>query len=72
MNNNILTENMKFWLKELYLNEAEEHRVAASNSHMWALGTNVPEAAAQWEGYAEEHREYVRILETMADEIDMD
>jgi hypothetical protein len=29
-----MTENMKLWLKRLYLQAAEEHRGAASNENM--------------------------------------
>lgn len=65
-----LTENMKMWLKELYLNEAEEHRVAASNSHLWALGSETQESAIQWETYAEEHKEFAKILEIMAKQME--
>ena len=66
-----LTETMRIWLKELYLNEAEEHLSAASNSHLFALGSE-NESASQWEYYAEEHREFAAILKEMAKELEED
>jgi hypothetical protein len=63
-----MTETMKFWLRNLYLREAEEHRGAASNWHLAALGSE-GESAVQCEEYAEENREFADILEKMAKEI---
>lgn len=65
-----MTETMKIWLKELYLSEAEEHRVAASNFHLAALGSN-DENAKQLEEYADENRKFAAILEKMAKEINI-
>lgn len=64
----IMTETMKIWLRELYLREAEEHRVAASNFHLAALGSDA-ENAKQLEEYADENRAFTDILEKMAKEI---
>ena len=65
-----LTENMREWLKELYLNEAEEHRTAANNCHVWALGSPTQEGATQWTEYEHEHMEFAKTLEVMAKELD--
>lgn len=72
MDNCVLTENMKTWLKELYKQEAKEHNAAASMCHTWALGSDTQESAVQWEGYADEHREFAHILECLANELDLD
>lgn len=64
-----MTETMKIWLKQLYLDAAEEHRGAASNEHLWALGSD-GESAAQHEYYAEENRAFAEILEDMANKIE--
>ena len=66
----MLTENMKYWLKELYLTEAENHRVAASNEHLWALGADNVEAAMLHEMNAEEHRDFAITLEYLASKVD--
>ena len=57
-----MTENQKRWLEELI----EEHGVAASNEHIWALGSqDDPEAAMMHEENAEEHREFAEMLMTL-------
>jgi hypothetical protein len=58
-----MTENMRIWLKELYLKEAKDHRIAAGNSHLVALGCDDSELAAQFEQYADEHRAFAEMLE---------
>lgn len=63
-----MTETMKIWLRELYLREAEEHRGAASNFHLAALGSDA-ENAGQLEYYAYENRAFADILENMAREL---
>lgn len=63
------TETMKIWLRELYLKEAEDHRVTASNCHLTSLGSE-GESAAQWEYYAEEHRCFADKLEELAKSIE--
>ena len=68
MNDYVLTENMKFWLKELYNDEAEEFYVGASNLHLMALGSE-GESAGQLESYAEEQRAFANILKSRANEI---
>lgn len=64
-----MTENMKIWLKELYLEAAEEHLGAASNEHLWALGAPTGEASILHEMNADEHREFADVLKSMANEI---
>lgn len=66
-----MTENMRIWLKQLYLDEAEEHFVAADNEHMWALGAPDEEQSMLHEMNAEEHREFASILTDMANEIEV-
>ena len=68
-NNHTLTANMKEWLRELYESAASEHRIDASNCHIWAMGSNDEVEAAQFEYDSIEHREFARILEAMANEI---
>ena len=65
-----MTETMKIWLKQLYLDAAEEHRGAANNEHLWALGST-GESAAQHEYYAEENRAFAEILEDMAENLEV-
>ena len=72
MDNCVLTENMKIWLKELYHDAAKEHLATASNCHIWSLGSDTQESEMQWEEYAEEHREFVHILECLANELDLE
>lgn len=65
-----LTENMIEWMKEMYLEAAKDELDTAYNCHIFALGSDTQESAEQWEGYAEERREYAKILENMAKELD--
>jgi hypothetical protein len=64
-----MTENMRIWLKELYEKEAKEHRIAAGNTHLVALGCDDSESVKQFEEYAEEHRQFAKILEEMAEKV---
>lgn len=64
-----MTETMKIWLKKLYLDAAEQHYSAASNEHLWALGSDTNEEAAQHEYYADENRAFAMMLEDMAHNI---
>ena len=57
-----LTENQKMWLTNLLENEAEEALGAASNEHLWALGSDTMESATQHEMHADENREYANLL----------
>jgi hypothetical protein len=65
-----MTETMKIWLKELYLDAAKEHYGAARNEHLWALGSDTNEEAAQHECYADENRAFAMMLEDMANNIE--
>jgi hypothetical protein len=67
----IMTENMKFWLKELYLTEANDHNETAKFEHLCALGSDTDEASMLHEMNAKEHWEFASILEEMANEIDV-
>lgn len=71
MCNQVLTETMKIWLKDIYLSNAKEFRGGASNLHLMALGSDNKEAT-QLEGYADEQREFASILENLAEELDLD
>lgn len=71
MCNQMLTENMKIWLNELYRAAAKEHRGIASNCHIVALWSD-DKNVAQYEGLAEEHRDFAEILEDLANELDLE
>jgi hypothetical protein len=65
----MMTENQREWLKGLYRAAAEDHGIAASNEHLWALGSNDGETAAMHERNAEEHRDFAGMLRGFADKI---
>lgn len=65
-----MTENMKIWLKELYLSEANDHLETARFEHLCALGSPNNEAAMLHEMNADEHREFANILKSMATKIE--
>ena len=65
----MMTENMKIWLKKLYLEAAGDHLITANNEHLFALGSPTGEAAMLHEMNAEEHREFANILNYMANNI---
>lgn len=60
-------ENILEFIRQDLLSLAEEHAVTASNEHLWALGSDDPESAAQHEQYAEEHRELAEMYRKMAE-----
>ena len=64
-----MTENMKEWLKQLYLDAVEDHLVAASNERLWSLGSDTDEQAIMHMENAKEHWEFADILRDMANEI---
>lgn len=64
-----MTENMKEWLKQLYLEAAEDHLVAASNERLWSHGSDTDEAAVLHMRNANEHWEFADMLRDMANEI---
>jgi hypothetical protein len=65
-----MTENMKFWLKELYENEAKDHLETARFEHLCALGAPTDEASMLHEINADEHREFAKKLQDMAKKIE--
>ena len=66
----MMTENMKFWLKELYENEANDHLETARFEHLCALGAPTNEASMLHEMNADEHRAFANILKSMATKIE--
>lgn len=60
-------ENILLQFKQDLINLAEEHAVAASNEHLWALGSDDPESATQHEQQAEEHRDLAEMYRKMAE-----
>lgn len=72
MDNIVLTERMKDWLKELYLEQAKQHISSASDCHIFALGSEIQEEAIQFDEMADEHREFAHILECLAKELDLE
>jgi predicted NAD/FAD-binding protein len=65
-----MTENMKFWLKKLYLNEANDHLETARFEHLCALGSPNDAAAMLHEMNADEHRAFAKELQYMANKIE--
>lgn len=65
-----MSENMKIWLKRLYLEAAEEHRGAAQNEHLWALGSE-GEAAILHAQNSVEHVKFAEILTDMANSLEV-
>lgn len=63
-----MSENMILWLKRLYLKAAEEHRGAAQNEHLWALGSE-GEAAILHAQNSVEHVKFANILTDMANNL---
>ena len=64
-----MTENMKEWLKQLYLDAAEDHLVAASNECLWSLGSDTDEQVIMHMENAKEHCKFADILRNMANKI---
>lgn len=65
-----MTENMKIWLKELYLTEANEHLETARFEHICALGSPNNEASMLHEMNSDEHKEFAKLLKSMATKIE--
>ena len=65
-----MTENMKLWLKALYIEAAEEHRGAAQNERLWALGSNNEEQIRLHEMNAAENIAFSDMLTDMANKIE--
>lgn len=68
----MMTENMRFWLRKLYLNEANDHLETARFEHLCALGAPNDEASMLHELNADEHRAFANMLKSMANEIGED
>ncbi len=66
----MMTENMRFWLKELYLTEADDHLETARFEHLCAFGAPTAEASTLHEMNADEHRAFADILKSMASKIE--
>lgn len=66
-----MTENMKLWLVEMYQREIEEAESAASNEHLWALGSDDGHAW-QHEENASEQEEYIKLLKELIKSIEVD
>lgn len=64
-----MTENMKEWLRNLYLDAAEEHRGAAQNENLWALGADDEEIAIMHYNNAAENLRFAAMLTVMAEQI---
>jgi hypothetical protein len=64
-----MTENMKIWLKRLYTEAAEQHRGAAQNENIWALGSEGEASLLHTENCVE-HVEFAQLLEKMAQDVD--
>ena len=67
-----MTENMKIWLKRLYMEAADDHLITASNERLWSQGSDNDEEATLHMKNAEEHWEFADILKEMAEEIEED
>lgn len=72
MENYSLTKRMEEWLARVYTTAAANHRSVANNCHLWALGSQTNREATYFEQAADEHREFARILEAMAKELEME
>ena len=66
----MMTENMKIWLKELYLSAVKDHLIEASNEHIWAYGAPDDETAMLHEMNSDEHKEFANLLKSMAAKIE--
>ena len=65
----MMTENQREWLKGLYREAAKEHRSAAQNEHLWALGSE-GEASALHAQNSVEHVRFANILTDMANNLE--
>lgn len=64
-----MTENMKTWLKNLYLQAANDHFETGKFEHNCALGSSTSEMSTLHEMNADEHRAFGLILKQMSEEI---
>lgn len=63
-----MKEEIRLRLNRLYDKEINESRIAASNEHLWAIGSEGKDAVMH-EDNAEELREYISILELLKEMI---
>ena len=66
----MMTENQREWLKDLYREAAKEHRSAAQNEHLWALGSE-GEASTLHAQNSVEHARFADILTNMANNLEV-
>lgn len=64
-----MTEMMKFWLRDMYLREADDHIETAKFEHLCALGCDTREIASMHESNADEHRAFAKLLKEMASQV---
>ena len=62
-------ETIAIWLMDLFKNEIDEVECAASNEHIFALGSDNDESATQHEENAELNRQYAEILKDAYNEV---
>jgi hypothetical protein len=65
-----LTATQAEWLKMLLSEAAEDALATAKNNHLWALGSKTQKSAIQFERFAEETREYAKILHEIIEKLD--
>jgi hypothetical protein len=65
-----LTENQAKWFKELIEKAADEALGMARNSHLFALGAKTQEDSVAFEMFADENRDYARILREIASSLE--
>lgn len=66
----MMTENQREWLKGLYREAAEDHLIAASNEHLWALGSEGAVAILHAQNSVE-HVRFADILTNMANNLEV-
>ena len=68
INTSYLNETIAIWLRDLFKNEIEEVEVAASNEHLFALGSD-GESTLQHEENADLNRKYAEILRNAYEQV---
>ena len=69
ININVPNETIALWLSDLFKKEADEANGAASNEHLFALGSDDNEASEQHENNTELNRQYAEILKNAYDDV---
>ena len=62
-------ENILELLRDLFAEQAEEHRIAASNERIWAKGASNAETAAMHEDNVLMNMQLADIYENMAEDV---